>query len=153
MGRDVEVVGSVARSKLNGIKRSRVVFVLTKTDINSAWSVSMGQLLKEPIMPLHLVFTQDSLRFLSKYTRQLRTLSNRINPFSADLALLLVVAALSLMQFSMRYEMTVLLLVYGPMQLLRSIPYDIRAFILTHSRISLLILRLTSQPRALSEYP
>jgi hypothetical protein len=100
-------------------------------------------------MPPHLVFTQDSLRFLSKYTRQLRTPSNRVNLFSADFALLLLVGAVPLMQFSMRYEMAALLLVYGPMQLLRSIPYDIRAFIVTHSRVSLLILRLTSQPRSL----
>jgi hypothetical protein len=102
-------------------------------------------------MPPYLVFAQDSLRFLSKYTHQLRTPSNRVNLLSADLAMLLLVAALPLMQFSMRYEMAALVLVYGPMQLLRSIPYDIRAFILTHSRVSLLVLRLTNQPLWLSE--
>ena len=65
---------------------------------------------------------------------------------SLNLAMLLLLATLPLVQLSTRYEMAAVFLVYGPMQLLRSIPYDIRVFILTHSRVSLSILHLTSQP-------
>lgn len=102
-------------------------------------------------MPPHLVFARDSLHSLSKFRHQLRAPSARASILSTDLVLLLVAATLPLLQFSMRYEMAALLLVYGPLQLLRSIPYDIRAFLLMHSRVSLLILRLTRQPSFLSE--
>ncbi|AMH43463.1 MULTISPECIES: hypothetical protein [Burkholderiaceae] len=101
-------------------------------------------------MPPHLVFTQESLRFLSKHAQQYRRSGNRFNLSWIDVVLLLLIAALPLVQLSTRCEMAALLLVYGPMQLLRSIPYDIRIFILTHSRVSLSILQLTSQP-ALAE--
>ncbi|AMM16834.1 MAG: hypothetical protein M3O74_17125 [Pseudomonadota bacterium] len=98
----------------------------------------------------HLVFTQESLRFLSKHAQHYRRSGSRFGLASIDLALLLLIATLPLVQLSTRYEMAALLLVYGPMQLLRSIPYDIRVFILTHSRVSFSILHLTTQP-ALSE--
>ena len=101
-------------------------------------------------MPPHLVLTQESLRFLSKHAQHYRRSANRFSLAAVDIALLLLIATLPLAQLSMRYEMAALLLVYGPMQLLRSIPYDIRVFILTHSRVSFSILHLTSQP-ALSE--
>lgn len=62
----------------------------------------------------------------------------------ALLDLLLVAALLSipLIELSMRYAMCALLLVYGPMQLLRSIPYDIRVFMVSHGRLSFALLRL-----------
>ncbi|KQR78582.1 hypothetical protein ASG35_09205 [Burkholderia sp. Leaf177] len=97
-------------------------------------------------MPPHLVFTQDSLRFFSKHAQQLRKQSSNVSLLSLDLAMLLLLATLPLVQLSTRCEMTAVFLVCGPMQLLRSIPYDIRVFILTHSRVSLSILHLTSQP-------
>ncbi len=97
-------------------------------------------------MPPHLVFTLDSLRFFSKHAQQLRTQGDNASMLSLNLAMLLLFATLPLVQLSTRYEMAAVFLVYGPMQLLRSIPYDIRVFILTHSRVSLSILHLTSQP-------
>jgi hypothetical protein len=86
-------------------------------------------------------------------------LPNPANPLHAPppapgyfvLLLLLFVATLPLMHFSMQFSMTVLFLVCGPMQLVRSVPYDIRVLILTHSRISFLVLRLTSEPLLLPE--
>ena len=97
-------------------------------------------------MPPHLALTQDSLRVLSRYANQLSMPGAGVGIASPELALLLLIAALPLVHFSMQYAMATLLLVYGPMQILRSIPYDIRVFILTHSRISLSILRLTNPP-------
>jgi len=97
-------------------------------------------------MPPHLVFTQDSLRFFSKHAQQLRKQGENASMLSLNLAMLLLLATLPLVQLSTRCEMAAVFLVYGPMQLLRSIPYDIRVFILTHSRVSLSILHLTSQP-------
>jgi hypothetical protein len=56
-------------------------------------------------------------------------------------ALLLSIPVVGL---SMRYAMSILIVVVGPMQLLRSIPYDIRLFIVMRGRTCFTLLQLIS---------
>jgi hypothetical protein len=97
-------------------------------------------------MPPPLMFFPEPLPFLPKWSYEPYLADNSLSLTCVGAASLLLIAATLLVHFAMRYPMPTLLLVCGPTQLLRSVPYDIRAFILAHSRVSILVLRLTSHP-------
>jgi hypothetical protein len=88
------------------------------------------------LMPLLLNFTRHSLALWADTPHSLIFPDSRLKSTATGIALFLIIAAFPLLEYSMHHAMAAGLLIYGPLQLLRSIPYDIRMFILTHSRVS-----------------
>jgi hypothetical protein len=63
------------------------------------------------------------------------------------LLLCALLASIPVAGLSMRYAMSILIVIKGPMQLLRTIPYDIRLFIAMSGRTYFTLLQLVSFSR------